>query len=271
VQSRELKTDRGAVCYWIERHGDPRAKCIVFTHGLTADHSMFERQTAYFCREYTVITWDVPLHGRSRPYQDFSYRHCAEDLLGILDRESIPKTILVGMSMGGYPSQAFAARWPERVEGFVALDTTPFGLGYYSRSDIWWLKHVAPLAKLYPDKILRRSMAKSVSRTKYARDKMTEMLAPHTREQIIEQMDIAYGGFIRENRDVSFSFPVLILVGEFDRTGKVRRYCEAWSEKEGYPLHIIRNAAHFSNADNPEQVNDEIRDFIFNISTEGRP
>ncbi len=239
MQSRELKTDRGAVCYWIGRHRDKPAKCIVFTHGLTADHSMFERQTEYFSREYTVITWDVPLHGRSRPYRDFSYKNCAEDLLGILEQEEIPKVVLVGMSMGGYPSQEFAARWPERVEGFVALDTTPFGLGYYSRSDIWWLKRVALLANLYPDKILRRGMARSVSRTGYAYDKMIEMLGPHTKAQIIEQIDLAYGGFIRENRDVAFSFPVLILVGEYDRTGKVRRYCEAWSEKEGVPLHVI--------------------------------
>ena len=271
MQGRELKTERGAVRYWIGRHEDKLAKCIVFTHGLTADHSMFERQTAYFMREYTVITWDVPLHGRSRPYKDFSYRHCAEDLLGILEQEGIPKAILAGMSMGGYPSQAFASRWPERVEGFVALDTTPFGLSYYSRSDIWWLKRVAPIAKLYPDKILRRNMAKSVSRTTYACEKMIEMLTPHTKAQIIEQMDIAYGGFIRENRDVAFPFPVLILVGEYDRTGKVRRYCEAWSAKEGYPLHVIQNAAHFSNADNPEQVNEEIRNFIIQIAAEGRP
>jgi pimeloyl-ACP methyl ester carboxylesterase len=229
---------------------------------------MFEKQTEYFEREYTVITWDVPLHGRSRPYADFSYRYCAEDLLAILDRERIPKVILVGMSMGGYPSQEFASLWPERVAGFVAVDTTPFGLPYYSRSDIWWLKRVALLAKLYPDKILRERMAQSVSRTPYAYGKMIEMLKPHTKEQIIEQMDIAYGGFIRENRDLAFSFPVLILVGEFDRTGKVRQYCEAWAEKEGYSLHIIEGAAHFSNADNPDQVNIEIQTFIRKICEE---
>ncbi|WP_406541461.1 alpha/beta fold hydrolase [Clostridium ljungdahlii] len=88
------------------------------------------------------------------------------------------------------------------------------------------------------------------------------MLAPFTKSQIIEQMDIAYGTFTKENKDVSFSFPVLILLGEFDKTGKVNQYCQAWSKKEGYPLHIINNAAHFSNGDNPEQVNSEIQEFI---------
>lgn len=262
MKDKVLETSNGSVYYWIDRHKDPNAKCIVFTHGLTADHSMFERQTEYFKRQYTVLTWDVPLHGLSRPYANFTYKNCADDLLKILKREEIFKVILVGMSMGGYPSQEFAFRNPEMVEGFVALDTTPFGTCYYSHSDIWWLRHVAPLAKLFSENALRKSMAKSVSKTKYSYAKMLEMLRPFTKAQIIEQMDIVYGAFTKENKDVRFSFPVLILLGEFDRTGKVKQYCRKWSQKEGYPLRIIKDAAHFSNGDNPEQVNSEIHAFI---------
>ena len=233
MKGKELKTGRGTVFYWIAHHENPQAKCIVFTHGLTANHSMFEKQTEHFSQEYTVITWDVPLHGRSRPYSDFTYKNCACDLLGILEQEKISKVVLVGMSMGGYPSQEFAFRFPEKVEGFIALDTTPYGLRYYSKSDIWWLKRVAPMAKWFSESSLRKSMAKSVSKTQYSYDKMMEMLEPLTKSQIIEQMNIAYGVFPKENKDVSFSFPVLILLGEFDKTGKVKQYCQAWSEKEG--------------------------------------
>lgn len=264
MDERTLNTARGYVYYWISRPEKANAKCIVFTHGLTANHSMFEKQTESFRQDYTVITWDIPLHGLSRPYHDFSYENCAHDLLGILDQENISKAVLVGMSMGGYPCQAFASRYPERVEGFVALDTTPFGLGYYSKSDIWWLKRVAPLARLYTESALRQSMAKSVSTT-YSYNKMMEMLAPLTKGQIIEQMDIAYGVFANENKDVRFSCPVLILLGEYDKTGKVAQYCHAWSKKEGYPLRIIKDAAHFSNGDNPQQVNSEILSFMTEI------
>jgi len=270
MEGKTLDTERGTVYYWLSRRENPGANCIVFTHGLTANHSMFEKQTEFFGREYTVMTWDVPLHGLSRPYRDFSYKNCAEDLRAILDREKIDKVVLVGMSMGGYPSQEFAYRHPERVEGFVALDTTPFGTGYYSKSDIWWLKRAAPMAELYSEGALRKSMAKSVSKTKYSYDKMMEMLEPLTKSQIIEQMDAAYGIFIEENKDVAFSFPVLILVGEFDTTGKVKQYCRAWAEKEGYPIRIIKNAAHFSNGDNPDQVNSEILKFIEEAVPGGR-
>ncbi len=262
MEHKQINSKNGIVHYWIQSCKSHTEKCIVFTHGLTANHSMFEKQVAYFENKYTIITWDVPLHGLSRPYHNFSYQQTALELKSILDRENIEKVILVGMSMGGYPSQMFGYLYPDVVEGFIALDTTPFGLSYYSKSDLWWLKKVEPMARWFSNKLLRNSMAKSVSQTDYSYQKMIEMLEPLTKEQIIEQMGIAYGEFVVENKDMSFSFPVLILLGDKDKTGKVKQYCEAWAGSTGYPLRIIKNAAHFSNGDNPEQVNFEIETFI---------
>jgi pimeloyl-ACP methyl ester carboxylesterase len=262
IGHKQIKSINGVVHYWINRNINKDAKCIVFTHGLTANHSMFEKQVEYFKTKYSVITWDVPLHGLSRPYNDFSYNKAAIELKTILDKERMKKVILIGMSMGGYPSQEFASLYPDMVEGFIALDTTPFGMKYYSKSDLWWLKQVAPLAKWFPDGMLRKSMAKSVSKTEYSYKKMMEMLSPLSKMQIIEQMDIAYGEFAKENKDVNFTFPVLLLLGDSDTTGKVKLYNEEWSKITGYPLHLIRNAAHFSNGDNPDQVNMEIEAFI---------
>ena len=262
MEHRQIESVGGVTHYWISRNEAHNQFCIVFTHGLTANHSMFERQVEYFSEKYTIITWDVPLHGDSRPYKDFSYENAAQELKSIIKAERIERVVLVGMSMGGYPSQMFACHYPDMVLGFVAIDTTPFGTGYYSRSDQWWLKRVEPLAKLFPDKMLRRSMAKSVSKTQYSYNMMMKMLQPLSKTDICRQMGLAYNGFLKENRDMKFSFPVLILLGECDKTGKVKQYCEQWAKNEGYPLHVIRGAAHFSNGDNPEMVNKEIEAFV---------
>ena len=252
----------GIVHYWISRPTAESKNAIVFTHGLTANHTMYEKQIEYFKEQYVLITWDVPLHGLSRPYESFSYENTAKDLYKILEEECIDRVSLAGMSMGGYPSQMFAYLYPEKVQCLIGIDTTPFGIGYYSKSDLWWLKQVAPMAKWFPDKVLRNSMAKSVSVTNYSYQKMMEMLQPLSKEQIIEQMDIAYGRFAQENRDIALKCPVLILLGDRDKTGKVAQYCKVWAMQTGYPLHMIKNAAHFSNGDNAEQVNWEIEQFI---------
>ena len=252
----------GKVHYWISRPQNTANNTIVFTHGLTANHTMYEKQIEYFKAEYNVITWDVPMHGLSMPYEGFSYENTARDLYRILEQEHIDKVCLVGMSMGGYPSQMFAHLYSEKVQCFIGIDTTPFGTEYYSKSDLWWLSKVKPMARCFTDKMLRKSMAKSISVTDYSFKKMMEILAPLSKEQIIEQMDIAYGKFAKENRNLNLNCPVLILLGDKDKTGKIKQYCIAWAKATGYPLHIIKNAAHFSNGDNAKQVNSEIEQFI---------
>ena len=205
------------------------------------------------------------MHGLSRPYQGFSYHNTAEILRDILRQEKIEKIFLVGMSMGGYPSQHFASIYPDMVKGFIALDTTLLGLTYYSKADLWWLKRAVLMAECFSTHILKVSMAWSVSKRKYSFQKMMSMLEPLSKADIIDQMRVAYEYFPMENKDVDFQFPVLILVGKKDSTGKVKKYCREWAKRAGYPLHYIKGAKHFSNGDNPEQVNKEIEDFINRI------
>lgn len=269
MQHKQILAQGGNVHYWIDKKDDD-VDCIVFTHGVTADHTMFEKQLEFFSDKYTVVLWDVPMHGLSRPYHNFSYRDTAEILHSILQEENINRVVLVGMSMGGYPSQHFAAIYPDMVKGFVALDTTPLGVQYYSKSDLWWLKQVAPMANCFPTNILRKSMAKSISATYYSYQKMMSMLKPLSKSEIIGQMRIAYGKFTHENKNVKFLFPVLILVGDRDSTGKVKAYCREWAKQTGYPLHFIKNAKHFANGDNAEQVNFEIQQFIRAINSSGK-
>ena len=86
MQHRTIRAQGGTVHYWIDKKEN--AESIVFTHGVTADHTMFEKQVSYFEKAYTLLLWDVPMHGRSRPYQNFSYQDTAEILHQILVREA---------------------------------------------------------------------------------------------------------------------------------------------------------------------------------------
>lgn len=58
------------------------------------------------------------------------------------------------------------------------------------------------------------------------------------------------------------SCPVLLIVGEKDRTGKVKSYNKEWAKRTGFPLVWIQNAAHNSNVDNPHMVNSSIMTFL---------
>ncbi len=259
---KNVQSPRGNVIYWIKKSEDPSAACVFFLHGLTADHTLFDKQIEHFGKAFTVIVWDAPNHGKSRPYSDFSYANGAEDIRVILNTERIRSSFMVGQSMGGYFVQAFLLKYPEMVKGFIGIDTCPFGLKYYSKTDLWWLRQIGWMSRCYPYKLLINSIAKSVSTTEYTRENMLKALSQYSKKELCSLMDVGYTCFVKENRDIQIDCPVMILVGEYDQTGKVFQYCEQWHESENYPLHIIKNAAHNSNADNYIDVNNEIEKFI---------
>lgn len=259
---KSVESSRGKVFYWIGKNNDPSAECLFFLHGLTADHTLFDKQIEHFGKRYTVIAWDAPAHGESRCYNDFSYANGAEDIMNILSAEQIHTAFMVGQSMGGYFAQALLLKYPQIVSGFIGIDTCPFGEKYYSKSDLWWLRQIGWMTRCYPYKILINSISKSVSITEYARQNMLEALNQYSKNELCELMGMAYACFVKENRDLKIDCPVLLLVGEHDRTGKVRQYCEQWRESANYPLHIVKKAAHNANADNPVEVNEEIEAFI---------
>ena len=89
MEHKQITSERGVIHYWISHSTKSTGKTIVFTHGVTADHSMFKKQVEYFHKEHTLIVWDVPLHGLSRPYKAFTYTNAANELNGILQAENI--------------------------------------------------------------------------------------------------------------------------------------------------------------------------------------
>ena len=73
MQELILQTDKGNVFYWRSDKWNVGSDTIFFLHGLTADHTMFDQQIAYFGDRYNILTWDTPAHGQSRPFEAFDF------------------------------------------------------------------------------------------------------------------------------------------------------------------------------------------------------
>lgn len=263
MEKRFVEDENGRVWYWITDNA--KDDTIFFMHGLTANHTMFEKQIEYFKDKYNVIAWDAPLHGESRLYAHFSFENASKAIKQILDDNGITKAIFAGQSLGGYFTQSFYIRYPEMVKAFISIDSTPYG-DYYSKSDIFWIKQVEWMAKLFPGKTLIDSMAKVNALTKEGQDNMRSMVSVYEKNELCRLMQIGYAGFLEDNREINMTCPILMLVGTKDKTGKVRAYNEAWSKKLNQDIVWIPDAAHNSNVDNPTAVNEAITRFIKGLS-----
>ena len=257
---KNISSLRGATYYWISENQS--GKTVVFLHGLSANHHLFDKQTEAFSGECRVIAWDAPAHGKSRPYEDFSYSNAAEELKSILAAESVEQAVLVGQSAGGFVAQSFYRKYPQMVAGIVTIGTSPYGSAYYSSSDLFWLRQTKWMFGLYPDGYLRRAMAKACGDTEHARENMLSMQADYSKDELCKLLYIGFAGFIPEICELDIKCPVYLMVGEHDKTGKVMTYNKKWHEKEGFPLYIIDNAAHNANDDNPQRFNQLLDQFL---------
>lgn len=67
MQQAILECEKGVTYYWYSNI-DFDKKTIFLLHGLTANHTMFDKQIEFLGDKYNVIVWDAPAHGKSRPY-----------------------------------------------------------------------------------------------------------------------------------------------------------------------------------------------------------
>jgi pimeloyl-ACP methyl ester carboxylesterase len=265
MKEKAIKTNFGNVYYWLSDCFYGNKQTLFFLHGMTGDHSMFQEQINYFSGKYNLILWDAPAHGKSRPFENFTYEKAANAIKQIFDENNISHAVFVGQSMGGFITQAVIKRFPSIVKAFVSIDSTPYGNSYYSKSDVFWLKQVEWMAYLYPVKSLKKAMAKQVGVTSNTYDNMISMLSVYSKKELCRLLGIGYAGFLNDNCDLDIKCPVLLLLGEKDKTGKVKLYNRLWAEQTGFDLIIIANAGHNANVDNPIAVNNEIEQFVLRL------
>ena len=109
----------------VERRG--QGQPIVFLHGMGSSSETWAAQGAALEDRFTVVAWDLLGHGQSPVPKDpeLYTRDGAlsdlDDVLATLDE----KPVLVGHSLGGYLSLAYAATRRDAIRGMVVMATGP--------------------------------------------------------------------------------------------------------------------------------------------------
>ena len=270
MKEKTSQTRCGTIHYWASV-STPDAITLVFLPGLTADHRLFDKQIQYFENRYNVIVWDAPAHASSWPFRfDFDLFDKAKWLNDILNQEGITKPVIIGQSMGGYVGQAYAQLYPDKMTGFVSIDSAPLQRSYVTAVELWLLKRMEPVYAHYPWKWLLKSGSEGVATSDYGRNLMREMMLTYDGNQK-RYAQIAGHGFrilasaMEKDLPYEIKCPALLICGTQDHAGSCIRYNKAWHHNTKIPLRWIEGAGHNSNTDRPEQVNRLIEEFVANI------
>lgn len=259
-------TPLGNINYWTSVIINTEQPTLVMLPGLTADHRLFDKQVEAFEDRFNLFVWDAPGHGTSRPFDlSFDMKQKAVWLNEILQKESVSNAIFIGQSMGGYVSQMYAELFPEKIAGFISIDSAPLQRKYLTKAEIWMLKHCEPMYRMFPWKLLVETGSKGVATTQYGQDLMREMMLSYDKESYVRLAGHGYrmlAEAVELNLPYKLPCPVLLICGTKDNAGSSKRYNKAWSKTEGYRLERIEGAGHNSNTDCPEQVNKLIEEFV---------
>ena len=268
---RIYKTPNGEIHYWVNQTAEQDRPQLIFLPGLTADHRLFDKQIAYFEGSYPVLVWDAPGHAASWPFDlNFQLTDKAKWLDEILITEGFDKPVLIGQSMGGYVAQAYAELFPDKLKGFVSIDSAPLQREYVTAAEIWLLKKMEPVYRYYPWKSLLKTGTNGVATTEYGRKLMHDIMMVYDGDQE-RYAKLSGNGFrmLAEAMEADLPYqikcPALLICGEKDHAGSCIRYNKAWHRKTGIPLEWIKGAGHNSNTDAPETVNRLIEHLVAEV------
>lgn len=102
-----------------------KGRAIVLVHGFLGSKDLWIAQESDLSKKYKTISIDLPGHGDS---ESLGYIHSMEimaDLIhALLKKLKIRKIILIGHSMGGYVSLAYAEKYTDSLNALILVNST---------------------------------------------------------------------------------------------------------------------------------------------------
>ncbi len=253
-----LKRNGFDVHYWTG--GPAAAPLVVLTHGATVDHHEWDATLPLVGKQFRVLAWDVRGHGLSRP-APFSLEEAVADLIAILDELHVEQAVFVGHSMGGNLHQELVFRHPERVQALACLDCT-WNFQKLSALEAFSLRLAEPIFKLYPYKTLVNQSLAITATSKAAQELLRPAVESLSKEEFIQIM-MATSACLHYEPGYKIDKPLLLMVGDRDRTGNILKIMPIWAQHEpDCRLVVIPNAKHAANLDTPDFFHKTLLDFL---------
>jgi pimeloyl-ACP methyl ester carboxylesterase len=119
---KKLSFQNKELSYHIHGEGQP----VMLVHGFGEDHRIWDKQVPKLAQRFMLILPDLPGSGASGLTSDVSMENLAASLHAILEKEGITSLAMMGHSMGGYITLAFAEKYPDMLKAFGLVHSTAY-------------------------------------------------------------------------------------------------------------------------------------------------
>lgn len=109
-----------------EKKGNGK-ETLVMLHGFMENLSIWSDMETHLSKDFTLLKIDLPGHGKSDILAEVhTMELMADEVKKVVDHENLDKFHLLGHSMGGYTSLAFAEKFPENLKSLTLFFSTYF-------------------------------------------------------------------------------------------------------------------------------------------------
>jgi 3-oxoadipate enol-lactonase len=251
--------------------GNLKAPSIVFVHAFPMNEKMWDAQVEALKKNYRVLTIDIRGFGKSKPTHPYTLEFVVDDIIALLDHLKIEKTVLCGLSMGGFVGLRAAQRNPERFNGIVLANTKSepdldsSKMGRYKGIKLIEEKGLS----VFVDEFITKSLAQSTVGNQSPVFIKAKEIALRNKISGVEAGLLALTSRTDTTPDLDkIKIPTLILHGELDTVIPMAS-AKALNEKiPGSKFYVIPKAGHLSNLDKPDEFNAKLLEFLKRLNLE---
>lgn len=245
-------------------------KTLVLVHGFGEDGHVWDQQLAVLEQSMQVIIPEIPGTGKSGRWNESNVEisDYAQAILAILDAEGIETCCLLGHSMGGYITLAFAELYPERLTGFGLIHSTAYADSEEKKANR--LKAVELMDQYGAGAFLRNTIPTLFAvnfKKEYPQIVQYQIdQAAHFDTKACQQYTLAMRN--RPNRTSvleSNPLPILFVIGTEDIAAPLTDLLGQVKLPLHASIHILENVGHMGMLEAADTMTKHIMDFVENL------
>ncbi|HEY6902060.1 MAG TPA: alpha/beta fold hydrolase [Puia sp.] len=253
----------GATLFYRE---EGRGLPVVLLHGFAEDGAIWDFQPDTLKNNYRLLIPDLRGSGRSAALTETtSMEALAEDLRHLLDQEGIGQCILIGHSMGGYISLAFAEKYPERLLALGLFHSTAYPDSEEKkaarRKAIEFIRGNGAAAFIKQSTPNLFSAATRGDRPDLVAA-IIERYSVFTPEALISYYEAMINRPDRTAVLTSLNRPILFVIGAYDQAVSPGQALEQSHLPSLSHIHILENSAHMGMLEETSRSNNILHTFI---------
>ncbi len=261
MEEKYINSGGAAICYRVIGEGTP----VALLHGFAEDGTIWNEQAAFLSDHYRLIIPDIPGSGKSTLLKKEhvgleDYAACIKE---ILSAEAVKDCVMIGHSMGGYVTLAFAEKYPQYLKAIGLFHSSAYA------DDVEKIetrkKAIAFIEDNGPEAFLKTSIPAlfyDPEKNKSAIEALLQKGNDFTAQALIEYYRAMIARPDRTFLLKNASIPVLFIMGEHDKAVPFKHSLEQSYMPANSHIHILRNSAHMGMLEETQRANHFLGEFL---------